>query len=86
MSVTELVLKHVATVRVPEEAKIVRELVAEWAWRIRGDALAEAGNHEEAERAYAHGPRRPGITQNDIDRARELSEKYGLQRLLDPEP
>lgn len=53
MAVTDFVLEHAGTVRVPNGAEILRDLVAGRVWRLRGDALAKAGRQEEAERAYA---------------------------------
>ncbi|PYQ26269.1 MAG: hypothetical protein DMF56_25025 [Acidobacteria bacterium] len=81
ISVTELVLKHVATVRVPDELDFARDAVADHARHLRAEALAEAGAQPEK----ASPPLvRSGGSKGDIARAMELIEKFGLQRLLHP--
>jgi len=93
LTLTDFVLRHVDSIEVPAAAKVPHGLLCADTWRIRAIALRHAGDEDGALQALERASAiriaalvpfpQPPVTEDDIRRAKELSEQYGWERLLE---
>lgn len=92
LSITEFMIRHVDDIVVPPDMSHTRAILRHHAWQTHAQALRSSGRLDEARQAdetvatIARTENIPGIdqrppTENDIRRANELIEKYGLHHL-----